>query len=123
LDALNISSRNREFVEEQIAEYLKEGKLSVWSDENLRKMSKHVVDILGVRSRVENFVSSVTDNVELSKKLADIIKQFAVDASDEVSLAISQCFMKDLSVGQDEQEFRERIYRQWIDFVQDGGLK
>jgi len=122
LDSLNISSRNREFIEEQIAEYLNEDKLSVWNDENLRKVSKQIVDILGVRSQVESYASTVADNAELSKKLSNIVKQSAADASDEVVLAISQCFMKDLSVGQDEKEFRERIYKQWIDFVQDGGL-
>jgi hypothetical protein len=123
LDSLNISSRNREFIEEQIAEYLDEDKLSVWNDENLRKVSKQIVDILGVRAQVENYVSIVADNIELTQRLSDIVKQSVADASDEVVLAISQCFMKDLSVGPDEKPFRERIYKQWIDFIQNGGVK
>jgi hypothetical protein len=123
LDFLNLSFRNREFVEEQIAELKNENTLPVWNDENLKKLSRHIVDILGVRPRIEDYASSAIDNADLTEKLASIIRQFINNASDEIILAISQCFMKDLSVGRDETEFRERLYKQWTDFIKERGAK
>ncbi|MDR0286693.1 MAG: ATP-binding protein, partial [Clostridiales bacterium] len=123
LASLNLSSRNREFIEEQISEFVDEGTLSVWKDENLRKLSRHVVDIWGVRSRIENDVTSAVDNADLSEKLAFIVKQSLINASDEIVIAVSQCFMKDLSVGRDETEVRERIYKAWVEFIKGSGVK
>lgn len=38
-------------------------------------------------------------------------------ASEAVILTLSQCFMKNMSIQQDESETRQRIYRNWIDSV------
>jgi len=121
LDTLNLSSRNREFIEEQIAELSAKGSLSIWQDESLRKLSRQVVDILDVRTRVENDASVAVDNVDLSEKLALITKQSGINASNEVMITISQCLMKGLSVGKDETEVRERLYKQWVDFIKEKG--
>jgi hypothetical protein len=123
LYSINISSRNREFIEEQVAEYKDDGKLDVWKDENLRKVSRHIVDMLGVRPQVENCAYTATSNTELTNNLAKIVKQLGLNESAQVALMLSQCFMKDLSIGQHEQEFRERIYRQWVEFTNEGGVK
>ena len=121
LDTLNLSSRNREFIEEQIAELSAKGSLSIWQDESLRKLSRQVVDILDVRTRVENDASVAVDNVDLSEKLALITKQSGINASNEVMITVSQCLMKGLSVGKDETEVRERLYKQWVDFIKEKG--
>jgi len=117
LEILSLSTRNREFIEEQIAEFKSSGKLSLWSEDNFRKLSRRLSDLLGVRARVENIVSTVVDNTELTEKLVEVVHSFIPAASTEFVLALSQCFMKDLSMGQDEAETRERIYMQWVDSV------
>ena len=123
MNLLGLSSRNREFIEEQLAEFETNGNLSIWNDENLRKLSRRITDLLGVRTRVENCVVSSADNFELTNKLADIVHQFIPKATDNIVFAISQCLMKDLSCGQDESEVRERLYMQWVDSVKERGVK
>lgn len=120
---LGLSSRNCEFIEEQLAEFKTNGNLYIWNDENLRKLSRRITDILGVRKRVENCVVSSADNFELTDKLADIVHHFIPKATENVVFAISQCLMKDLSCGQDESEARERLYMQWVDSVKERGVK
>ena len=121
-DLMGLSSRNREFLEEQIAEFRADGNLSIWRDENFRKLSRRITDFLGVRSHVENCVSNVADNSELTNKLVEVARQFMPKATDSVALAISQCLMKDLSTGHEETESRERLYMQWIASTKERGV-
>lgn len=123
LDTLDLSSLNYEFIEEQMIEYKEAGSLEVWKDVNFRKLSKRIVDILGVRERVENYVLSANSNEELSEMLVKITRQFAPKSSEALCLALSQCMMKDMSIRQDESEVRERIYKNWIDSVKERGIK
>lgn len=118
---LGLSSRNRDFIEEQLVEFKANGNLSIWNDANLRKLSRRITELLGVRTRVENCVVSSVDNFELTDKLAAIVYQFIPKATKSVVVAVSQCLMKDLSCGQDESEARERLYMQWVDSVKERG--
>jgi len=123
LHALALSSRHREFVEEQIAEYRADGKLSIWDEENFIELSQRLADFLGIRTRVENIVLTATDDMELTEKLAEVVKSFVQSPSEQLTFSLSQCFMKDLSIGQDESERREKIYKQWIDTVKERSAK
>lgn len=38
----------------------------------------------------------------------------------EVILTLSQCFMKDMSVQEDESEIRRKLYKYWFDSVKEG---
>lgn len=115
-----LSMRNVEFIEEWIEEYKESGKLKIWEIENFRKLSCRLVDILGVRGRVESSVLSTRDNEELTEMLSEIVRQVCPEANREVELALSQCFMKDMSVQKEEEEMREKIYCRWVDFVRAG---
>jgi hypothetical protein len=117
LESLALSVRNREFIEEQIAEYTSEGKLSLWREDSFKKLSRRLSDLLGVRGQVFSLVSTATSNDELTEKLMEVAKSFVSTDSEELLLSLSQCFMRDLTMGQDETEKREDIYKQWIDFV------
>jgi len=123
IEALNLSTRNREFLDEQIAEFLEEGSLSVWDDDKFKKLSRYISDILGIRSRAEACVLIANDYAELSDKLAIIVRQTISNVSNEVAITLSQCLMKDLSVGRDETKIRERLYMQWVDFIKEGGTR
>lgn len=122
LDFLGLASRNRDFIEEQIIEFKTNNNLSIWSDENFKKLSRRITDLLGVRSGVENCVVSSSDNIELTEKLSQVVRQLIQKAPESVILAINQCLMKDFSVGKEESELRERIYFQWVTSVKKGGV-
>lgn len=123
LETLGLSSFNIEFIEEQIEEYKSEGTLEIWKDENFKRLSRRITDILGVRSRVENYVVSVKDNDELSDMLKKIISQNLSEISEERIIALSQCLMKDMSSQEEEKEIREKLYMQWVEFVRKRGMK
>lgn len=116
---LALSVRNCEFVEEQIADYREYRQLELWRDENFRKLARRVTDLLGTRSRVEIIVRSAIDNLELTKKLYDVARPFVPSDSEQLLLPLCQCMMKDLSIQNDEQEQREKIFMQWVDSVRE----
>ena len=113
IGVLNLSSSNQEFVEEIIDEYNQDGSLAIWVDADFSKLARRVTTLLGVRDLVENAVVNAADNDELNDKLKSIIRKNIPDASDTVTLVISQCLMKDMSIGKNETEVREAIYKDW----------
>lgn len=124
LDALGLSSLNYDFIEEQIAEYKETGALDIWKNENFRKLSRRITDILGYRDYVEKCVHSARDNEELSALLSGFIHQLIPDPSESLTVTLSQCMMKDMSVQQRETELRQGIYGDWIRFVEEkGGIR
>ena len=122
LDSLGLSTLNTEFIEEEIAEYNEKQHLAIWEDNSFRKLSRRITDILGVRTRVENCVLSATDDADLTSMLERIVKQFYPDASISTVLALSQAFMKDMSVQEEESEIRRKLYVKWVNFVKEGGV-
>jgi DNA helicase HerA-like ATPase/uncharacterized membrane protein YjfL (UPF0719 family) len=123
IDWLGLSSSNREFIEQQFTKFKADGRPSMWDKTNFQQLSRCITDIFGVRSHVENCIINSSDNSELTAKLAKIVRQFIPDAADSVVLAINQCFMKDFSMGQEEVEFRKRLYMQWVDYVKERCVK
>lgn len=123
LASLELSSMNSEFVEEQIAEYKENGSLEIWEDNDLRFLAKRLSDILGVRMKVENCVLTATSDEELTSMLERIVLQISPDASKSKILAMSQCFMKDMSVQQEESEIRKKIYTKWVGYIRERGVK
>lgn len=123
LDDLGLSLINAEFVEEQIAEYNEKNTLTIWEDCNFRKLARRITDILGIRAKVENCVLHATDDAELTLMLDKLVKQFYPDASPAKVLALSQAFMKDMSVQQEEAEVRDQMYVKWVKFIKEGGVR
>lgn len=122
IDNFKLSVRNINFIEEIITEYKETGKLELWNNSNFEKLATKVTDILGVRNRVENYVLSVHDYEELTKMLENIIIQIFPKVDEKIIYALSQCFMKDMSVQKDEREFRESIYKHWINFMKERSI-
>lgn len=123
LEALALSTVNAEFVEEQIAEYKEHNSLQLWSDENFQLLSERLVDILGVRTKVENCVLTASDDAELTNMLRKIVLQISPEASKATIIALSQCFMKDMSIQQDENEIRKKLYVKWVNYIKEGGVR
>ena len=73
-----------------------------------------MTDILGVRMRVESSVVTAMDNDELTDMLNTIVSQVMNAPTEQVTITLSQCFMKDMSIQQNELEIREKIYANWI---------
>ncbi|MBQ7132052.1 MAG: ATP-binding protein [Oscillospiraceae bacterium] len=123
LETLALSARNTEFVEEQIAEYKENNSLELWSDENFRRLSRRLTNILGVRTKVENCVLTATNDDELTDMLKKIVLQISPEASKAKIIALSQCFMKDMSAQQDESEIRQKLYVKWVNYIKERGVR
>lgn len=121
INKLGLSIRNKEFVEKLIEEYKQNGKISLWDDDNFGILSSRVTDILDVRKKIEEIVISAYDTTELTSNLRKLIHQFLHCSSEEVTLTVSQCLMKDMSIQEDEVSSvtREKIYRYWYDSVKE----
>lgn len=118
IDSFGFSICDTEFIKEQIAEYkVTDGILEIWKDENFANLSQRITDMLGVRTRIENCVLTAEDNESLTQMLLGIILQEIPHASESTVLALSQCFMRDMSTQQEESESREKIYLSWIQSV------
>ena len=117
LGTLALSTVNTEFVEEQIAEYKEHNFLELWLDKNFRRLSRRLTDILGVRTKVENCVLTAADDDELTNMLRKIALQISPEASKAKIIALSQCFMKDMSTQQDESEIRQKLYVKWVNYI------
>ena len=121
LASSGLSTGNIEFVEDCIAQYKKDKKADFWSDRNFKKLSAKITDILGVRSRVENCVLSAADDSELTDMLFKTVHQSFPGAQAKEALALSQCLMKDMSMNEEENEMRKKIYFHWMDSMREGG--
>ena len=119
---LNLSIKNVDFIDEQIHEYKTYGELSIWKDESFRKLARYVTDICEARSQVEHNVLISQDYNELTDRLTTISRKYLPKATESSILTLNQCFMRDLSVGKDEAEERERLYMQWIDSMKKRGF-
>lgn len=120
LHSLGLSSHNVEFVEEQIAEYRKNGSLLLWSDTNFRKLAKYISDILEIRVEVEQCIVNAPDNQVLSNELCAIARRHANYLSDSGIAVLTQCFMKNMSCQSEDGELRLKLYKQWIYYVREG---
>lgn len=123
LGTLALSTVNSEFVEEQLAEYKENNSLELWSDEKFRWLSKRLTDILGVRAKVENCVLTAADDDELTNMLRKIVLQISPEASKAKIIALSQCFMKDMSTQEDESEIRQKLYVKWVNHIKERGVR
>ena len=123
LSSLALSAVNNEFIEEQIAEYKENGSLELWGDDDFRFLAKRLSDILGVRSKVENCVLTASTDEELTSMLEKIVLQISPEASYSKILAVSQCFMKDMSIQQEESEIRRKIYAKWVHYIKNRGVR
>lgn len=123
LKTLALSAANNKFVEEQIAEYKENNSLKLWSDENFRMLSKRLTDILGVRTKIENCVLTAADYGELTDMLKKIVHQISPEASKAKVIALSQCFMKDMSMQQDESAIRQQIRANWVNYIEERSIR
>lgn len=123
LSSLGLSTANTEFVEEQIAEYKEKSSLKIWTDDYFQKLSKRICDIFNVRAKVENCVLSASDDAELTEMLEKIVLKISPDASHAKIIALSQCFLKDMSLQPDESEVRTGIYAKWVNYIRERSIR
>jgi hypothetical protein len=51
--------------------------------------------------------------------LRKIVLQISPKASMAKIIALSQCFMKDMSTHQDESEIRQKLYVKWLNYIKE----
>ena len=55
--------------------------------------------------------------------LRRIVLQISPEASKAKIIALSQCFMKDMSTQQDESEIRQKLYVKWVNYIKERGVR
>jgi hypothetical protein len=120
LTFLGLSSSMREFIEETILEYRETGNISVWEENNFDKLARRVTLLLEARAKVETAVTTSADNAELTEHLRGFVNKAIQNCTLEEEVFLSQCLMKDFSIGKSENEIREKIYMAWFDDVAEG---
>lgn len=115
-----MSTKNKIFVHRLLREYEKTKKLTIWEREKFGVLSSFVTEVLNCKNEVNYLVSEASDFEELSKTLHQLLYTKLGSISEEMCVALSQCFMKDYS-GEDPD--RISIYAVWRESVKNrGGL-
>jgi hypothetical protein len=114
LNILQLTTKQKDFIERYIDEYDADGNVSIWREEKFGTLAKYIGQSSGLTSRVEQIVAE-TAAFEVTEEISLAIRQKMPGLSDKVVLALVHCLMKDFSIKQEESEARERIYKQWVD--------
>ena len=117
INLLHLSDLNTEYIKEQIVDYKENKKPSAWDDDHFRQLTRRLTDILGVRNAIDCCIRSASSLEELTDMLKEVALRHVPNASDSVVIALSQLFMKDMSIQQNEPEFRDKLYKQWYEHV------
>lgn len=121
IPAVDISTKNKIGILRLLSEYKKLGRLHIWEDSQFDKLSGLVAELLGTRNKVERQIREAGNFAELSLSLRDLIDECVDGISDQVRVVISQCLMKEYSIGGEDNL---RIYADWRDdVVKRGGLE
>ena len=110
----SLSTKNKIGIGHLIREYRVNGTLRIWKDDCFADLSKATVGLLDCRPKIEGLVNSALTLDELNQGFAKIIRDRTVDASSELTLSISQCFLKDISTDDPE---KLSIYAAWQDDI------
>ncbi len=113
----SISTRNKVRFNQFIKEYKSTGTLRIWSDDRFADLAKMTVELLGCDAKVEMLIKTSLNFDDLNFGFARLIQEKTVDASNELMLALSQCFMKSFSVSNPEQT---SIYAAWKEEISSG---
>ncbi|WP_332373127.1 MULTISPECIES: helicase HerA domain-containing protein [Lactococcus] len=121
IDILRLSSVDRLYILDQIADYIENPEFGNSWDGDFSQLSRRLISILGIRGRVENNILTARDDEELTIGLLKLSSEVIPEASRNVRLALCHCMIKDFSKGKDETEVREKIYQQWIEYTRERG--
>ena len=114
---LDISSDDVDILSKQIIEYKKNNVLEIWKDDKFPLLSRLLVDILKVREKVESCVYTAKDNEELTNELKELIITLFPMASKQKIIVLAQCFMRDMSLQNNANEYRLKVYELWAQYV------
>ena len=114
-----LSTKNKLGISQLIREFVKTGHLKLWADERFGELSNLVVELLDCRASIAGKIQNSLDFDELTDAFREIISKNVFDASNDLVLAISQCFMKDYTTAYPE---RIEIYAAWRESVLQKGV-
>lgn len=110
LPTVEMSARNKLEVVQLLHEYHARGKLALWEESRYGELSGLVVELTGGRAKMEGLVQRCTSFEEWNRDFSQLLRERAPHASDELTLAAAQCFMKAFSVEHPESS---AIYGAW----------
>lgn len=112
---LSLTSRDCETIEELIADFKENGCVEC----SFSLLAHTITRILNTREKVKEFVLCANDYQELTSKLDDLILGIFPNASADKRLALSHCFMKDMSTQSGEDDTRKAIYATWVKHIRE----
>ena len=122
LSDLQLSMRHKDFLQNQIEQYNAKGYISCWEDDHFDELSREIVDLLGIRPRIEKVVVGAQSNNELTESLNKMTQEIVPELLQSVRQELNHCIMKDLSLGEDETDIRRNIYRSWVENEREGRM-
>lgn len=81
------------------------------------ELSKIIVELLDCKTKVENLIKTALDFDELNRGFIQLIRDYAIETTDELALSLSQCFLKNFSENHPDQL---SIYAAWKETISKG---
>lgn len=94
-----ISTRNKIGISQLIREYESSEHLKIWEDSHFGELSGLVVELMECKSKITNMVQNAMNFEDLTHQFQTLIDGGTEGISNDLAISISQCFMKDYSVG------------------------
>lgn len=110
----HLSTNNKLSIFDCIEQYKKSAQLTLWKDQYFERLSRLVAEITSSTNIVSKMVKSAVNFEELTISLRDFLIREYPNLSEKMILALSQCLMKDYSLGSDS---RKQIYSAWYQTV------
>lgn len=112
----NLSTFNKLAVYTALKEYDEEGETGLWKDGRFEELSRIVTELFSAKTDVVNLAKRVKKFDDLSKGLKKLIHSRIPESPEVLDLAISQCFMRDYSVG---DELCKKVYSAWLQQIKE----
>lgn len=113
----SLSTRIKIEISQFIREYRTTGSLRIWNDKKFAELSKTIVELLDCKTKVENLIKTALDFDELNRGFIQLIRDYAIETTDELALSLSQCFLKNFSENHPDQL---SIYAAWKETISKG---
>ncbi|MCL2015850.1 MAG: ATP-binding protein [Defluviitaleaceae bacterium] len=113
LRRMNLTVKQKEFIEGFIMEYEETQKISIWKDEKFSQLAEYLALSAQLTENVEEVILTSADNAEITARLAFLVGQKLPGFSEDVIAVLVHCLMEHFSLGKDEPQKRFEIYEMW----------
>lgn len=114
LDDFKASTFSKMLLFEAVSEYCSLNTIKLWEDINHDKLARLVSEIIAQDNEVNKLVQNTTSFEQLTLSLNELVTKTIPQIPDELKIVVSQCLMKNYSLG---SEVRLKVYSAWYQSV------